>query len=217
MNAVEISQVATAIGTLVLAVATYASIRAARASTRLAERALLSAQRPLLIPSRVDDPPEKIRFGDGLVIMVGGYGGVVEVRDGAVYLAVSLRNGGPGMAVLHAWRTRTDSEARNTRPGDLDRFRPQLRDLYIPAGSPGFWQGAIRGSEDPDNRAIRTAADRRERILVDLLHSDQDGGQRAVARFALATHAEDNHGRAEVIRYWAIDGSDPRAAPEAAS
>ena len=63
---VTISSLATAGGTLVLAVATFSSVRSANRSTRLAERSLLAGLRPMLIPSREDDPAQRVRFGDGV-------------------------------------------------------------------------------------------------------------------------------------------------------
>jgi hypothetical protein len=62
---VTISSLATAGGTLVLAVATFSSVKSGTRSARLAERSLLAGVQPVLIPSREDDAPERIRFGDG--------------------------------------------------------------------------------------------------------------------------------------------------------
>jgi hypothetical protein len=201
---------------MILAVATFSSVRSASASTRLAERTLLAAQRPLLVPSNVDDPSERIRFGDGVVVELAGHKGDVKVRDGAMYMALSLRNGGAGLAVIHSWRVFVAPASLGgnalhlERPQDVDQFRRQLRDLYIPAGSTGFWQGAIRDSSDPDNVAVRERIAAGERFYIDLLYGDHEGGQRAIARFALPTDPDDNDGRVEVIRYWAVDGVDPR-------
>jgi len=100
---VTISALATAGGTLVLAGATFASVRSANRSSRLAERSLLATQRPLLMPSRLQDDPQKVGFADGKWLMAPGGGGAVDVSDEAVYLVISLRNVGPGMAVLHGW------------------------------------------------------------------------------------------------------------------
>ena len=61
---VTISSLATAGGTLVLAIATFASVRSSHRAARIAEQALLLGQRPLLMPSRLDDPPEKIMWVD---------------------------------------------------------------------------------------------------------------------------------------------------------
>jgi hypothetical protein len=62
---VTISSLGTAGGTLVLAVATFSSVRSANRAARAAERSLLAGLRPVLIPSREDDPEERVTFGDG--------------------------------------------------------------------------------------------------------------------------------------------------------
>ncbi|MGH2892337.1 MAG: hypothetical protein ACRDPM_03590, partial [Solirubrobacteraceae bacterium] len=107
---VTISSLATGAGTLVLAVATFSSVRSANRSARVAERALLAGMRPLLVPSREDDPVERVRFGDGHVLIVGGHGAAVQEDGGVAYLAIALRNGGSGLAVLHGWRARARIE-----------------------------------------------------------------------------------------------------------
>ena len=206
-----ISSLATAGGTLVLAVATFGSIRSANRAARVAERAMLVQQRPILIPSRDDDPTEQIRFGDGVILAVSGHGSTLAAENGNLYLAIALRNGGAGLAVLHGWRTQLAQPGHETRP-DLDAFRRQSRDLYIPAAGTGFWQGAIRDASDPDYAMIRAAVERGDRVAIDLLYGDHEGGQRAIARFTAASNnAEPGEaGRAEVIRYWNVDASDPR-------
>src|SRR6266550_5878452 len=99
-----IASLATAGGTLVLAGATFSSIRFGQRSTRIAERALLLGLRPVLAPSRVTDPPETVRFGDGRTVSVHGGMAAVE-RDGEnYYFVIPLRNVGNGLAVLQAWR-----------------------------------------------------------------------------------------------------------------
>src|SRR5438445_11359630 len=100
---VTISALATAGGTLVLAGATYGSVRSANRAARAAEQSLLATLRPLLIPSKLEDPQQKITFVEGKWVVASGGGGVAEVGDGAVYLAMSLRNAGTGIAVLHGW------------------------------------------------------------------------------------------------------------------
>ena len=77
---VTISSLATAGGTLVLAIATFSSVRSANRSARVAEQSLLVGMRPVLIPSREDDPTERVRFGDEQVLTVPGHGGVVRRR-----------------------------------------------------------------------------------------------------------------------------------------
>jgi len=78
---------------------------------------------------------------------VAGGTGSVELEAGRLYFVIPLRNVGQGLAVLHSWR----AEPRGLRPGEQpapESFRRLQRDLYIPAGGTGFWQGAIRELED---------------------------------------------------------------------
>jgi hypothetical protein len=95
-----ISSMATAGGTLVLAAATFASIKSSQRAARVAERALLAGQRPLLVPSREDDTPERVRFGDGYIVTVSGHGGVSGARrrqpvHGGCSLGVTVLTNGP--------------------------------------------------------------------------------------------------------------------------
>jgi hypothetical protein len=205
-----ISQVATAAGTTVLAVATFSSIKASQRATRLAERSLLAGQRPLLIPSREDDPPERVRFVDGVVVTVRGHGSQLVRHGDNFYLGIALRNGGAGIAVIQGWTASVGLiSAQATRP-EPEEFRPQSRDLYIPAGDTGFWQGAARGVDDPLHDILVTALDTGEDIvMVDLLYGDHEGGQRTITRFRVSS-PEDEQPRAEVIRVWVLDGVDPR-------
>ena len=99
-----ISALATAGGTLVLAGATFAAVRSGNRAARVAERALLAQMRPLLMPSRVADPDQKVGFADGKWLTTPGGCGMAEVGEDAVYLTLSLRNVGAGIAVLHGWR-----------------------------------------------------------------------------------------------------------------
>jgi hypothetical protein len=206
---VTISSLATAGGTLVLAVATFSSVRSANRSARTAERSLLAGVRPILIPSRDDDTPELVRFGDGVVLTVPGHGAAIELENDRVYMALALRNGGTGLAVIHGWnaqvRERTDSEMP-----DPDSFRRQQRDLYIPAGETGFWQGAIRDREDPQYATLRRVAGEHTRVMIDVLYGDYEGGQRTIARFGINSWADVQGERAEVLRYWNVDADDPR-------
>ena len=112
-----IASLATAVGTLVLAIATFASVRSANysaraadraariaeQSARIAERSLLAAERPLLVSSRLQDPEQKIQFQEGTLLKVTGGAAALEVTDSAVYLVISVRNVGTGLAVMHGW------------------------------------------------------------------------------------------------------------------
>ncbi len=226
MDWVTISSLATAGGTLVLAVATFSSVRSANRSARVAEQSLMVGMRPVLIPSREDDPIERIRFGDGQVVVVPGHGGTAEAHNRIVFLAVALRNGGNGLAVIHGWRARRRSDHMTTADGsgeltagppDLEEFRRQNLDLYIPAGENGFWQGALRDPSLPGYDEVLQAARTNDPVAVDLLYGDHEGGQRTIARFVLSPWPTDedrppieNPRRAIVVRYWTVDGHDPR-------
>jgi hypothetical protein len=204
-----ISSLATAGGTLVLAVATFSSVRSANRSARAAEQSLLAGVRPVLVPSRDEDPAERVRFGDAYVLTVRGHGGALEYANGNVYIGMGLRNGGAGLGVIHAWRVEVSDRTGSVAP-DVEEFRRQQRDLYIPAGETGFWQGAIRDNEDPQHRELRDAAGRRARVLIDVLYGDYEGGQRTIARFGVSPNDGGDGYRAEVVRYWNVDRAQPR-------
>jgi hypothetical protein len=124
---VTISALATAGGTLVLAGATFTSVRSANRAARVAEESLLAGMRPLLMPSRPEDAPIKVNFADDHMVMTPGGGGTAEVTDDAIYLTMSVRNVGSGIAVLHGWRLEPERDlARLTEVGcpPIDDFRP---------------------------------------------------------------------------------------------
>ena len=212
-----VAQVATAGGTLILAVATFSSIRASNRSVKVAERSLLAAQRTVLIPSREDDLPERVNFGDGIVLSVDGHGGVVELTNERLYMALALRNGGSGLAVIHGWHVLPEDASPSMPMPELGDFRPQLRDLYVPADQTGFWQAAIRDPDDPLFGPVRARVEAGQRVIVDVLYSDYEGMQRSIARFSLATahkHRErEESSRAEILRYWDLGGHGGRQAP----
>jgi hypothetical protein len=205
-----ISSLATAGGTLVLAVATFASVRSANRAARVAEESLLVGIRPLLVPSRLEDTPVKVGFADGHWVRALGGSGTAEATDEAVYLTMSVRNVGSGIAVLHGWRLETNVVMGPSERPPLDEFRRLTRDLYVAAGDVGFWQGAIR---DPNEQAFVDAAkaiEARERIVVDVLYGDHQGGQRVVSRFSLMPRETDDGWLATVARHWNVDRPDPR-------
>ena len=211
---VTISSLATAGGTLVLAVATFSSVRSANRAARLAERSLMVGLRPVLVPSREDDPVERVRFGDDQLLIVPGHGGAVQVEDESIYMAIALRNGGSGLAVLHAWHAEPRAGALEEAP-DPEGFQRQQLDLYIPAGDTGYWQGRIRDPSSPNFERVRHALSDGVPLQVDLVYGDHEGGQRTITRFLLAPwpdvdgqHVEGK--RVSVLRYWYLDREDPR-------
>jgi hypothetical protein len=207
---VTISSLATAGGTLVLAGATFASVRSANRAARVAEQSLLTALRPLLMQSRLDDPPQKVHFVDGHWLHAAGGGGAAEATDEAVYLAIALRNVGAGIAVLHGWRFYPERRRAEREHAPLDEFRRLTRDLYVPAGDVGFWQGAFREPAAPEFAAARAAVEAREPLTVDLLYGDHEGGQRAISRFALLPRESGDGWIVAMARHWNLDRPDPR-------
>jgi hypothetical protein len=204
-----IASLATAAGTLVLAIATFASVRSANRSARVAELALQEQRRPVLVQSRMDDPVQKIMFVDEHWVRVAGSGAVAEHRDGTVYLAMSLRNVGAGIGVLQGWIVRAGLRTTDVEPARESEFRRQTRDLYIPAGDIGLWQGALRDPADDSHAPIVAAAVQRHTISVELLYTDQVGGQRTISRFHLVPAGEDAW-IASVARHWYLDHDGPR-------
>ena len=223
-----LAEVGTAVGTLVLAAATFGATRSANRSARIAERAFEARLRPVLVPSRLEAPAEKIMWGDQHWTRLPGGRASVEIGEEAVYLTMSLRNVGSGMAVIHGWRADTTGFADLFRPEllqhpelqvhpDLECFRPQSRDFYVPPGDSSFWQGAFRDRDERDEREreeIAEAIRRREMITVYLLYGDHEGGQRTISRFSLVPPGENADDPTvwieSVNRHWNLDRHDPR-------
>jgi len=217
-----ISSMATAGGTLVLAVATFSSVRSGTRAARIAEEALLVGLRPLLFPSRPTDIAQRIMWGDHHWATLGGGEAVMEVVDGVVYMAMSLRNVGSGIAVLRGWRigladaavspTASVEERMATvvRPDPAD-FRLQGRDLYVPAGDVNFWQAAIREADHPLRDPVMAAIESGDLMIVDLLYGDHEGGQRTISRFSVVRGADpEAPWVSSVVRHWNLDRQDPR-------
>ncbi len=210
-----VSSLATGAGTLVLAVATFASVRSANRSARLAQEALKVNQRPLLVNSHLDDPKQKIFFVEGHQMMLEGGRGGAEFNNGVVYLGISVRNAGQGIAVLHGWHFRAGLEIDPPRP-DPATFRHQSRDILIAPGDVGFWQGAFRDGDDPQYdeavTAFKTGDDDEVVLTIDLLYGDMDGGQRVISRMMLRRVIRDGNRLwiASVVRHWNVDRPDPR-------
>jgi hypothetical protein len=209
---VTISSLATAGGTLVLAVATFASVRSANRSARITELALQEQLRPVLINSGQADPEQKIMFSDAHWVRVAGSGAVVEAEGDNVYMALSLRNVGTGIAVLQAWHPWPDVRFAREEHAPLEEFRPLTRDLYIPAGGVGLWQGALRDPSHEIHGALRRASAERTAFAVDVLYTDHMAGQRTISRFALIP-GEDRW-IASVSRHWNLDRPGPRGRDE---
>jgi hypothetical protein len=124
-------------------------------------------------------------------------------------LAIALRNGGAGIAVIHGWYAAV-RERMSDEPPPIEDFRRQQLDLYIPAGETGIWFGAIREFDDSSLQSVRTAAARGERVAVEILYGDHEGGQRTISRFVVSDWPEVEGERAQVLRHWSVDRHEPR-------
>ncbi len=205
-----ISSLATAGGTLVLAIATFSSTRSANRAARLSERALLAGLRPMLLAARPQDPTEKVTWIDEHRAHVPGGRAVLEEADGNIYLAVTLRNVGAGVALLDGWRFNGGGlDAALNPPADPAEFRRLTADLYIGPGDTGFLLGAIRDPDDPDRARLLSAMAQHERLSFDVLYGDQEGGQRTITRLGL-TAAPDGTWVCLAARHWNVDRPNPR-------
>jgi hypothetical protein len=203
------AELATAGGTLVLAIATFASIRSGQRAARIAERSLLAGLRPMLFPTRLGDPAEKVGFGDSHYVMTEGGRAAVEATDGAIYLAMTLRNVGAGLAVLDRWSVQADGDPGADQPSAMSEFRRLTRDIYVPPADYSVWQGALRDPSDPLFTTISRAIGRRTQLIVELLYGDMEGGQRTISRFTF-NPAGDGGWLVALVRHHYLDREDPR-------
>jgi len=207
-----VAALATAGGTLVLAVATFSSTRSANRAARVSEQALRAGLRPVLFNARAGDPPQKVGFVDSHWVHLRDGLAAAQAEEETIYLAIPLRNVASGLAVLHGWQVCFDLQGDHP---DAEDFRRLQRDLYVPAGDVNFWQGAVRDPEDPIYQPLREAILARERVLVDILYGDHEGGQRTITRFLLTPRRPDADDEpwlwlCATGRHWNLDRADPR-------
>jgi hypothetical protein len=222
---VTVSSLATAGGTLVLAVATFGSIRSANRTARAAERALQIGLRPVLMQSRRDDPAQKIMYGDQQWFKLPGGAAIGQIREvngvENVYLAISLRNAGSGLGIIHGWVLHPERPTASEQHPPVEQFKLNARDLYIPVNDTGFWQAAYRDPDAPEYGPIFDAIKNRRPMGIDLLYGDHEGGQRVITRFSLTagfaavSAPEESEGLwiASPVRHWNVDRPDPRTVP----
>jgi hypothetical protein len=84
----------------------------------------------------------------------------------------------------------------------------RARDQYIPGGDIGVWQGALRDPDDPLYATLTAATAEQRRFLLDLLYTDQVGGQRTISRFGLLPG--DDGWLTAAARHWYLDAPAPR-------
>jgi hypothetical protein len=167
------------------------------------------------VPSRTEDPAVKAGFQDDVWFSVPGGQGIASGTDVAVYFVIAVRNVGTGIAVLHGWRLipelQLGREAHIVAP-PLEEFTTLTRDLYVAPGDVGFWQGSFRDPASDGYREARRAVETRQRMGVDILYGDFEGGQRVISRFMLTPREADDGVRwyAAVGRHWNVDRPDPR-------
>ena len=187
-------------------------MRSSNRSARIAEAAFEVNLRPVLVTSRLDDPVQKIRWVDDHWARLEGNRSVIELIDGSIYLAISVRNVGSGLAVTFGWHVATALALNDTPHADPESFRTQTRDLFIAPGDIGFWQGAIRDADDPDYPAL--SEDIRDALpfTIEVLYGDHEGGQRTITRFGMTPHRDGDVTRwfPSVARHWNLDRPDPR-------
>jgi hypothetical protein len=209
-----ISSLGTAAGTLVLAVATFASVRSSNQSARsadraarIAERSLLASQKPLLVNSRLQDPEQKIEFSDNKSIQVPGGHAAVDVSSRGILVALSVRNVGTGLAVMHGWHVTHIRQEDRVHP-PLEEFTDQIRDIYVAPDDTGFWQAAIRDQAAPAYKTIAAAVTDGQMLTLSLLYGDFEGGQRVITQFVLRNNSD--QWLVAVARHFNIDQPDPR-------
>lgn len=200
------SSLATAGGTLVLAAATFASIRSANRAARVAEISVMANLRPLIMHSRLDDVDQKVGFMDSKWFLVAGGMGAAEVTDQAVYLVMSVRNVGTGTAVLHGWwlsePTQGISPAEMPALEDMTRLG---RDIFVPGGDVGFWQGSFRDPASDGYALARRLIEANETIGISVMYGDLEGGQRTITRFNMIPRPDGQGRLVSAGRVWNVD------------
>ena len=129
-----------------------------------------------------------------------------------VYLAISLRNVGSGLAVPIGWHLMEGTQNAAVGHSEPGEFRAQTRDLYVAPGDVGFWQAAIRDRNDPDHSWLCRSITDAQAFTIDLLYGDNEGGQRTMTRFGMIPLqvAEQTRWYPSTARHWNLDRPDPR-------
>ena len=134
-----------------LALATFVAVRAANRAVRIAEYSMQIGIRPLLMPSRLTDTEQKIMWGDEHWARLSGSGAVAEIVDGNLYLAMSVRNSGSGVTVIHGWHLGLEELTRDHAHAEPGEFRRQDSRATRDSGRPRSAIGTIP-SMSPSSR-----------------------------------------------------------------
>jgi hypothetical protein len=96
-------------------------------------------------------------------------------------------------------------------PSTLTResFRRLDRDVHVPAGSTGSWQGALRDSEGPLQDQLRAAIGAGDGMTIEALCKDHEGGQRTISRCG-PTAREGSEHLTSAARHWSLERPAPR-------
>jgi hypothetical protein len=140
-------------------------------------------------------------------VTVSGGGATLQATDGALYLAVSVRNVGTGLAVVLGWHVLVGRQEERSHP-PLEDFTTQLRDIYVAPGDNEVRQGALRDPADDRFKAVAAAIEAKDVLTVSLLYGDYEGGQRMISQFAL--QCGNDRWLTVVGRHFNIDRPDPR-------
>jgi hypothetical protein len=201
----------TSLGTLALAATTLASVRSANRAARVAERSLMAGLRPVLMPSRPNDRTEKVIWMDDQWTHLDGGKAYAELVGDRLYLAMSLRNVGSGLGILHGWAVFPGRLGADQPQTPLEDFHMQTRDLYIPAGDSGYWHAALRGADLDAEKELVACVTEHQMFTIDLLYGDHEGGQRTITRFGMVPRqGENTTWIVAAARHWNLDRDDPR-------
>jgi hypothetical protein len=159
------------------------------------------------VASRLQDPPQKVQYLEGVKLVADGGTAAMQVTDEVVYLAVSLRNVGTGLGVLHGWHVRVGLQTERVHPA-LEEFTPQQLDIYVAPGDNGLWLGALRDPAADIFHAVTDAIKAGEVLVLDLLYGDFEGGQRVISQYSLRHVGE--RWLAQATRHFNVDRPDPR-------
>jgi hypothetical protein len=176
----------------------------------VAEISLLAQLRPLLVESAEDDPVQHAGFYDvPEPFAVPGGGAFVGERNGNLYVVLSLKNVGPGIAVLHGGHVHPDDLPSRPDHAAPEAMHMLQRDIYIEPGGVGYWQVAYR--EDDEHRRQLLETIRAGSISCEILYGDYEGGQRVITRLVARRIGE--QWQVTTIRHWQLDRSEirPRA------